>query len=113
MRRTIDREHPLGASPTHPGTTPRCLPAAAAIPSSYRSAIDHAVKPGPLKALKSFATALDLPLDDLMSPPRAVPGPRVLFHRDSGRLPRPPSPAAPLGAHPTLHESAPFYCADS
>ena len=30
-----------------------------------------------------------------------------------GRLARPSSPAAPVGAQPSLQESAPFYGADS
>ncbi len=51
---------------THRGMTARSLAAAAGIPSSYLSAIERGVKPGSVKALKSLATALDVPLDDLV-----------------------------------------------
>jgi len=54
---------PSTASTRSPGCTPAL---AAGIPSSYLSAIERAVKPGSVKALKSLATALDVPLDDLM-----------------------------------------------
>ena len=46
--------------------TARALAGAAGIPSSYLSAIERGVKPGSVKALKSLATALDVPLDDLV-----------------------------------------------
>ncbi len=36
------------------------------IPSSYVSAIERGVKPGSVKAIKSLAPALDVPLDDLV-----------------------------------------------
>ena len=51
---------------THRGMTARALAAAAGIPSSYLSAIERGVKPGSVKALKGLATALDVPLDDLV-----------------------------------------------
>lgn len=51
---------------THRGMTARSLAVAAGIPSSYLSAIERGVKPGSVKALKSLATALDVPLDDLV-----------------------------------------------
>ena len=46
--------------------TARSLAVAAGIPNSYLSATERRVKPGSLKALKSLATALDVPLDDLV-----------------------------------------------
>ena len=51
---------------THRGLPPRSPAAAAGIPSSYLSAIERGVKPGSVKALKSLATVLDVPLDDLV-----------------------------------------------
>ena len=66
VRRIVEGEHPVRVWRTHRGMTARSLAAAAGIPSSYLSAIERGVKPGSVKALKSLATALDVPLDDLV-----------------------------------------------
>ena len=65
-RRIVEGEHPVRVWRTHRGMTARSLAVAAGIPSSYLSAIERGVKPGSVKALKSLATALDVPLDDLV-----------------------------------------------
>ena len=66
VRRIVEGEHPVRVWRTHRGMTARALAAAAGIPSSYLSAIERGVKPGSVKALKGLATALDVPLDDLV-----------------------------------------------
>ena len=66
VRRIADGEHPLRVWRTHRGMTARALATAAGIPSSYVSAIERGVKPGSVKALKSLAAALHVPLDDLV-----------------------------------------------
>ena len=66
VRRIAAGEHPLHVWRTHRGMTARALAAAAGIPSSYVSAIERGVKPRSVKALKSLATALNVPLDDLV-----------------------------------------------
>ena len=66
VRRIVEGEHPVRAWRTHRGMTARSLAVAAGIPSSYLSAIERGVKPGSVKALKGLATALDVPLDDLV-----------------------------------------------
>ena len=66
VRRIVEGEHPVRVWRTHRGMTARSLAAAAGIPSSYLSAIERGVKPGSVNALKSLATALDVPLDDLV-----------------------------------------------
>ena len=66
VRRIAAGEHPLRVWRTRRGMTARALAAAAGIPSSYVSAIERRVKPGSVKALKSLATALDVPLDNLV-----------------------------------------------
>ena len=66
VRRIVEGEHPVRVWRTHRGMTARSLAAAAGIPNSYLSAIERGVKPGSVKALKSLATALDVPLDDLV-----------------------------------------------
>ena len=66
VRRIAEGEHPVRVWRTHRGVTARSLAVAAGIPSSYLSAIERGVKPGSVKTLKSLATALDVPLDDLV-----------------------------------------------
>ncbi len=66
IRRIADGEHPVRVWRSHRGMTARALAAAAGIPSSYLSAIERGVKPGSVKALNSLATALDVPLDELV-----------------------------------------------
>ncbi len=66
VRRIVEGEHPVRVWRTHRGMTARSLAIAAGIPSSYLSAIERGVKPGSVKALKSLATALEVPLDDLV-----------------------------------------------
>ena len=66
VRRIADGEHPVRVWRTHRGMTARALAAAAGIPSSYLSAIERRRKRGSVKALTRVATALDVPLDDLV-----------------------------------------------
>ena len=66
LRRIVEGEHPVRVWRPHRSMSARSLAVAAAIPSSCLSATERRVKPGSLKALKSLATALDVPLDDLL-----------------------------------------------
>ena len=66
VRRTVEGEHPVRIWRTHRGMTARSLASLPASRAPTSSAIEHGVKPGSVKALTSLATALDVPLDDLV-----------------------------------------------
>ena len=66
VRRIAAGEHPVRVWRTHRGMTARGVAAAAGLPGSYLSDIEHGKKPGSIKALTRLATALDVALDDLV-----------------------------------------------
>lgn len=66
IRRLIDGDHPVRVWRDHRGLSVRGLAGAAGISSGYLTDIENGRKPGSAEALSRLATALDVPMEELM-----------------------------------------------
>jgi hypothetical protein len=65
-KRLLDGESPVRIWREKRGTTQRALATAAAIPAGYLSEIESRGKPGSVSAWRALATALAVPMEDLV-----------------------------------------------
>jgi hypothetical protein len=73
-KRLLDGESPVRIWREKRGMTQRALTAAAAIPAGYLSEIESRGKPGSVAAYRALATALAVPMGDLVGDERCGGG---------------------------------------